>query len=69
MPFDFSVMAQREKDAILESLKELKADNIDPSGYDIHNIIDDIEDIRQFLNYEKVALVGTSFGSQWALDI
>jgi pimeloyl-ACP methyl ester carboxylesterase len=49
-------------------LAQYKAQGIDPRGYDMKHFVDDIEAIRQQLNYEKIALIGNSFGSQWALS-
>ncbi len=43
-------------------------EEIDLQGYDIRNMIEDIEDVRKQFNYEQVALLGSSFGSQWALS-
>lgn len=58
---------ESEQNAIKSRIRDLKTDGIDPKGYNFANIVDDIEDIRTHYNYDKVALLGISFGSQWAL--
>ena len=58
---------ESEKKAIARRIEDLKSDGIDPLGYNLSNMIDDIEDIRTYYNYDQVALLGVSFGSQWAL--
>ncbi len=66
-PMDLTALADRQYKSILQSVEDLRSEGIDLSGYDIINIVDDIEEIRSFYNYKKIALVGSSFGSQWAL--
>lgn len=65
--FDRVAKAERQRDAFEKSIEKFKEMGMDPAGYDILNIVDDLEDIRTYFGYEKVSLVGTSFGSQWAL--
>lgn len=57
---------ENEKKAITRRMNDLKDDGLDPLGYDFANLVDDVEDIRKQYNYDKVALLGNSFGSQWA---
>lgn len=65
--FDRVAKAERQRDAFAKSIEKFKKMGMDPAGYDILNIVDDLEDIRMHYGYDKIALVGTSFGSQWAL--
>ncbi len=40
---------------------------VDLRGYDFSNLVDDIESIRAYYKYDKVAFMVGSFGAQWAL--
>lgn len=53
--------------ALKKRIKYYEHNGVDLAGYDILNIVDDIEDIRKQYNYKKVALLGSSFGTQWAM--
>ena len=66
-PFSSSMQASRQRDSFLKCIKNFEKMGVDVSGYDFMNIIDDLEDIRKYYDYPQIALVGTSFGSQWAL--
>ena len=66
-PFDMTVMNKNRRDAYANFIKKYTDNGVDLRGYDILHFIDDIEAVRRFYDYEKIALIGNSFGSQWAL--
>lgn len=44
-----------------------EAMGIDLRGYDFSHLVDDLEAIREYFGYEKIAFMVGSFGAQWAL--
>ncbi len=66
-PFDLALMGQNRKAAYAAKIQTYQESGIDLRGYDILHFVDDIETVRQHLNVEKIALIGVSFASQWAL--
>jgi len=64
---DFEKQGRSKRKALQEALKEYQEVGVDVVGYDLVNMIEDIDDIRQYFDYQKIAMVGNSFGSQTAL--
>ncbi|MEL6194044.1 MAG: alpha/beta hydrolase [Bacteroidota bacterium] len=66
-PFNADICAANFARAYSETVDKFKKVGVDVEGYDIRNMVGDIEDVRNYLGVEEIALMGTSFGSQWAL--
>lgn len=56
------------REGLQEAITQWKKRGVDISGYDILNVVDDVNVLRKALDYEKIILRGNSFGSQWALS-
>lgn len=56
------------KESLKSKFAEMTAAGVDLSGYDIRNSVEDIEDVRLALGYDKIILNGFSFGSQWGFS-
>ena len=71
-PLDEAYDYQDANDAMKKNCQlavdQLTKIGIDLAGYDIMNMVQDMEDVRQKLDYKKISLRGTSFGSQWAFS-
>lgn len=59
--------ATRLAEGFRTAVERSRANGIDLRGYDLMHLVDDVDAIRVAYGYEKIALRGTSFGSQWAL--
>ncbi len=51
--------------AVEQGQAEWAKRGVDLTGYDILNISDDVEDLRQALGYDRIIFCAGSFGSQW----
>jgi pimeloyl-ACP methyl ester carboxylesterase len=69
-PLDQPGTPQRDEDdrrAMIRSTQEQwTRRGVDLTGYDILNVADDVEDLRQALGYQRIILRAGSFGSQWS---
>ena len=52
-----------------EAVEKYSTTNIDLRGYTVKECADDVNQLRQALGYEQIALMGTSFGSQWSFAV
>ncbi|MGK6320332.1 alpha/beta fold hydrolase [Sphingomonas sp. DT-204] len=52
------------KGVLKTTFDKLKARGVDLSGYDFPNMVEDVDDVRAALGYEKIIPYGFSFGSQ-----
>ena len=67
-PLDYKTAASPLRDNAKIAIDQWTNLGMDLAGYDIKNMVEDINDIRDKLGYEKIALRGTSFGSQWSMS-
>ncbi|MEM1144318.1 MAG: alpha/beta hydrolase [Pseudomonadota bacterium] len=56
------------REQLMTAQEHLTSLGIDLRGYDILNIVDDLYEVRAALGYNKIALRGCSFGSQWSMS-
>lgn len=66
-PLDLVLMNENRKKAYAASIEAYTNKGIDLRAYDVMHFVEDIEAIRQHYNYDKMAFIGNSFATQWAL--
>ncbi len=64
---DLEKKAKQQTIAFEKCIQQFNEYGVDVKGYDITNMVEDLESIRSYHDHEEIALVGTSFGSQWAM--
>ena len=72
-PLDQPSTLARSTAAFVEGARaavaEYEKKGIDLRGYTVKECADDVNDLRRALGYDRIALVGTSFGSQWSFAV
>jgi pimeloyl-ACP methyl ester carboxylesterase len=72
-PLDEPAGLARSTAAFVETARaavaEFSQKGIDLRGYTVKECADDVNDLRRALGYERMTLVGTSFGSQWSFAV
>lgn len=57
------------RDFARAAVAQFEGEETDLSGYTVKQCAADVNDLRAALGYEKITLVGTSFGSQWSFAV
>ena len=68
-PASLSDFTKTFADVARAAVAEFAGKGIDLRGYTVKECADDVNDLRRALSYEKIMLVGTSFGSQWSFAV
>lgn len=56
-------------DAARAATVDFAKKGVDLRGYTVKECADDVNDLRKALGYERISLVGVSFGSQWSFAV
>jgi pimeloyl-ACP methyl ester carboxylesterase len=72
-PLDEPASLARHTSAYVEAARDAVAEfagkGVDLRGYTVKECADDVNDLRKALGYERITLVGISFGSQWSFAV
>jgi pimeloyl-ACP methyl ester carboxylesterase len=71
LPLDRPTTVADDIDVVRDLARRAQAayPKADLSGYSIGEIADDVQDLSRALGYDKISLVGASFGSQWSFAV
>lgn len=70
-PLDRPALQESESAADVAIARAAVAANADKdlSGYSVIQMVADVDDLRRGLGYDRINLIGQSFGSQWSLAV
>jgi pimeloyl-ACP methyl ester carboxylesterase len=72
-PLDKPINIDRSTAALVEvsraAVAEFAGKGVDLSGYTVKELADDVNDLRKALGYDRITLIGQSFGSQWSFAV
>jgi pimeloyl-ACP methyl ester carboxylesterase len=72
-PLDQPISIDRSTAALVEvsraAVAEFAGKGVDLGGYTVKELADDVNDLRKALGYDRITLIGQSFGSQWSFAV
>jgi len=68
-PLSVDIMGSTHKAYIEQCMNHWTEKGVDPSGYNVVSMADDIDDLRDSLGYERIKVFGESFGAHHALSL
>ncbi len=68
-PLSAAIMGATHIEHIEACMAHWAAEGVDLSGYQVNSMADDVDELRQALGYDKIKLIGESFGTQHALAL
>ncbi len=68
-PFDAEVAAEEFQQVLARERAFWEANGLDLSGFTILEAVEDVNDVRQALGYDKIIIWGGSFGSHWGMNL
>jgi len=68
-PYDAQVATEEFQRALAEERAFWEASGLDLSGFTILEAVEDVNDVRKALGYDKIIIWGGSFGSHWGMNV
>lgn len=69
VPLSADIMGSTHKRYIQQCLDHWAAKGVDPGGYNVVSMAEDVDDLMTALGYEQIKIIGESFGSHHALAL